>query len=331
MKVTLSIVGSALALLTSTSVFAQSASDRLRQLDAEINKLQAERAALAKNPRSYVAPAPAPASAPTAAPAKSFSWTGFYGGVHTVVSRTHETHTKGSASQTIDQFATDGGGNNSPSYDEWAGTSTGSVSASEYSTLRPSGGAELGFNYQMGNFVGGMAVDYTWFGIRKSASGSLGLGDICTSDTEGACAGVGGSDYSLSSSYDLKSRMNALATARGKVGLAFDNFMLFGSGGLAMGDVHHRLTATGDTTVTEIDPTFTRTKSGQRFGWVAGGGIEYAVSRNISLKSEYYYYDLGTTKFNGSVSDEGNTESFSASFKLRDTGQYARVGLNIRY
>jgi outer membrane immunogenic protein len=30
-----------------------------------------------------------------------------------------------------------------------------------------------------------------------------------------------------------------------------------------------------------------------KVGWTIGGGVEYAITNNISLRAEYLYYDLG--------------------------------------
>jgi len=40
------------------------------------------------------------------------------------------------------------------------------------------------------------------------------------------------------------------------------------------------------------------TNSGLVVGWTAGAGIEYAVTNNWSIKSEYLYADLGNQSLN---------------------------------
>jgi outer membrane immunogenic protein len=71
-----------------------------------------------------------------------------------------------------------------------------------------------------------------------------------------------------------------LATARGRVGYAFDHWLPFLTGGAAFGDI--KMTPVGF-------PSETTTK----IGWTVGGGLEYAFQGPWSAKVEYLYADLG--------------------------------------
>jgi outer membrane immunogenic protein len=71
-----------------------------------------------------------------------------------------------------------------------------------------------------------------------------------------------------------------LATARGRVGYAFDHWLPFLTGGMAFGDI--KMTPVGF-------PSETTTK----IGWTVGGGLEYAFQGPWSAKVEYLYADLG--------------------------------------
>jgi outer membrane immunogenic protein len=70
-----------------------------------------------------------------------------------------------------------------------------------------------------------------------------------------------------------------LATIRGRLGFAFDRFLVYGTGGAAFAGAEF----TGD----DID----------FFGWAAGGGVEYAITDNISFGVEYLHYDFGEEEF----------------------------------
>jgi outer membrane immunogenic protein len=108
-------------------------------------------------------------------------------------------------------------------------------------------GGTLGANYQIGQFVIGVEGDGDWADFGNG----------------GVCAGCTGTD-------------NWLATARGRVGFAWDRVLLFGTGGGAFTE------ALG-------------TGSGTQTGWTAGGGIEVGITENFTAKVEYLYVDFGNT------------------------------------
>ena len=74
-----------------------------------------------------------------------------------------------------------------------------------------------------------------------------------------------------------------LATVRGRVGYAFDRFLPYITGGLAVGNIK------------ASQPGFTGGDD-TNAGWTAGGGLEFVIAGNWTAKAEYLYVDLG--KFN---------------------------------
>ena len=83
--------------------------------------------------------------------------------------------------------------------------------------------------------------------------------------------------------------LDFLGTVRGRVGFAFDRFMVYGTGGFAYGGANNRLST--DFAGTAFDFT-SNTNDDIRFGWAAGVGAEYAFA-NLILGVEYLHYDLG--------------------------------------
>ncbi len=49
--------------------------------------------------------------------------------------------------------------------------------------------------------------------------------------------------------------------------------------------------------VTEAGRLFSATHKNMHVGWVAGGGVEAALSANWSAKAEYLHVDLGDERF----------------------------------
>jgi outer membrane immunogenic protein len=120
-------------------------------------------------------------------------------------------------------------------------------------------GGTLGYNFQTGSTVLGLEGDIDWAGMRGSS---------------GVINGVNYQDY-----------LNWISTVRGRVGIAFDRFLPYVTGGAAFG-------GTKDTIST---PQGLLNGSNTSAGWTVGAGLEYGITPNVSLKAEYLYVDLGGT------------------------------------
>ena len=77
------------------------------------------------------------------------------------------------------------------------------------------------------------------------------------------------------------------STFRGRAGYAFDNILVFATGGLAVASIDD--TSVGNT------PGETAKENGLNAGWVIGGGVEYALDDRWTLKAEYLHMDFGRT------------------------------------
>jgi outer membrane immunogenic protein len=147
-------------------------------------------------------------------------------------------------------------------------------------------GGTLGYNYQMGQVVFGLEGDGDWSDIRGSFSGG-----ICPS---GSC----------------DTRNSWLATARGRIGYAFDRVMPYITGGAAFGDIKTEPAGLGSTTTTKT-------------GWTVGGGAEFAIAGPWTAKLEYLYVDLGK----GSCDVASCGVATDADFK----SHIVRAGINYRF
>lgn len=120
-------------------------------------------------------------------------------------------------------------------------------------------GGTVGYNWQLSNIVLGVEGDESW-------------ADINGSSALGACGvGVAGSCHA---------KLDALGTLRGRLGVAFGNFLPYVTGGLAIGDLHASEDGGGSGSSTEA-------------GWTFGGGMEWMFAPQWSAKVEYLYADLG--------------------------------------
>ena len=147
-------------------------------------------------------------------------------------------------------------------------------------------GGTLGANYQMGAFVLGIEGDGDWTNL----SGSI------------TCSG----------GYTCQTSSNWLATARGRIGYAFDRILLYGTGGGAAGNIKANNSYTGGT------------DSNTEYGWTAGAGIEFAFAQNWTAKVEYLYVDLA----NGSCNASCPTY---APVAVSFTESLVRAGINYKF
>ncbi|MCG6122358.1 MAG: porin family protein [Microvirga sp.] len=170
------------------------------------------------------------------------------------------------------------------------------------------GGFQAGYNQQFGNFVAGVEADLNYLGNRRGngAVGVTGLAPLVTTAS-------------------ASSRLDWLGTVRARAGFAFDRVLIYGTGGLAFGAPDNRLTisnAAGQTHLGSKDET--------KFGWTVGGGLEYAVLDNVTIRGEYLYYDLGTSNVTATATTPALAGT-SNTARFENTGHIARVGLNYRF
>src|ERR1700730_4287464 len=83
---------------------------------------------------------------------------------------------------------------------------------------------------------------------------------------------------------------NWLSTVRARAGLAFNNVLIYATGGAAFSNwqVNHQFTDN------VFGYVYSQVSITTRTGWTVGGGLEYAVTHNWLLRGEYLYADFGT-------------------------------------
>jgi outer membrane immunogenic protein len=129
-------------------------------------------------------------------------------------------------------------------------------------------GVTAGANMQMDHIVFGIEGDFDWSAMTGDAPP----------------INFGGQDSIVTGSIDR------LGTIRARVGFAADRLLVFATAGLAGGAVK------GVVTHFPTDP-FTSTTGGTQYGYVVGGGVEAALTDNLSVKAEYLYVDLGSAPY----------------------------------
>jgi outer membrane immunogenic protein len=172
-------------------------------------------------------------------------------------------------------------------------------------------GGLIGMNFQMAQVVFGIEGDFSWVGGARTTHFTAQI----------PVTNVG----TVTSTVTQTEGLRWLTTARGRVGYAINNVLLFATGGAAIGG----LSAT--TNVVLFDGTHTDIFTGSaRFGagFTIGGGIEYAFTENLLIKGEYLFFDLGTVRpaiTAANLSGVGKGLSINASQKI--DGNIFRLGL----
>jgi outer membrane immunogenic protein len=170
------------------------------------------------------------------------------------------------------------------------------------------GGGQIGYNWQVpvgsAAFVTGIEADMQ--GV--AANGGQKTTDALWNPQAILCC-------SLWNSRTVSSNLQWLGTVRGRIGyLVAPSLLVYGTGGLAYGGLNFNFSQTqlesvvfpsnygpcpgspglscnGPTPIT-ISPG-SAAYSGAMVGYAAGGGVEWMLFPNWSLKAEYIYYNLG--------------------------------------
>lgn len=135
------------------------------------------------------------------------------------------------------------------------------------------GGFELGYDRQLGQFVVGV------------------VGDIAYADYSDVQSGFS----STPASYTETTTLNVLGTIRARAGFAVgDSILAYVHGGFAAGDV--------TSTFASTNPNGVSRGTANQYGYQVGAGLEGMVTEHVSLGIQYDYTNLGgrtdVTRFN---------------------------------
>jgi outer membrane immunogenic protein len=160
-------------------------------------------------------------------------------------------------------------------------------------TLTKSGliaGVQVGYNWQFSNIVLGLEGDFDFASATNN------------------------SQYTATDLHNT--RISSLGTARARVGVTFDRWLPYVTGGAAFANLKNELVDTG-----AVGATMSR-GSASVTGWTIGGGLEYGFDNHWSAKIEYLY-----AKF----PDKTDASQSPYIFKFTDSLSLARVGVNYRF
>jgi len=162
------------------------------------------------------------------------------------------------------------------------------------------GGGELGYNYQLGKWVLGVAGSTNWTDAHGARPCPQGFFFTCEMD------------------------LNWLSTATARVGYAYwDRLLLYAKGGAVIAqDQANFVCSTGSQpTIVPLIGCPAQSDSKTKAGWNLGWGSELGLTPNMSVNSETMYFDLGTARY--------NMDGIGAD--IRRHGFMSTVGLRFRF
>ena len=170
-------------------------------------------------------------------------------------------------------------------------------------------GGQLGYNYQHGCFVYGIETDADVNGVNDANSVNRMLAAPLVKRFI----------------HNVTEDVGFFGTFRGRFGYTpADRLLIYGTGGLAYGNV----SSGSNVLFTSAGDTYQGSSSQMQAGWTLGAGTEYAFTKNLSVKLEYLYVDLGSKSYtNAGVAPFA---AFTYTTDLDTSMHVIRVGLNYK-
>ena len=154
------------------------------------------------------------------------------------------------------------------------------------------GGAQIGYNYQIGSVVLGFEADFDGAMATKSVTAGSASGTV---------------------------QIPWIGTLRGRVGYAFDRLLVYATAG---GGATQLLS---NVNVGAIGSASTSNTTG---AWTVGGGVEAAITENLSARIEYLYLDTGNIPV-AQVGGAPPPPVVTVTGRLQDN--LVRAGLNFQF
>lgn len=181
-------------------------------------------------------------------------------------------------------------------------------------SIKPSGftgGFEAGYNWQFNSVVLGIEGDIEALSLKGSST------------VNGTLEGAPGPAFTMSSSASS----TWLATTRGRLGFAANNWLVYATGGAAFTTQKASfgfIDGDGNTEAAALSTT--------KAGYTVGGGVEAAFWERWSVKAEYLYVDFSRVATTGVLLLPGVPPETQAVFNSIDLkANIVRLGLNYRF
>jgi outer membrane immunogenic protein len=184
------------------------------------------------------------------------------------------------------------------------------------------GGADIGWNYQIGRFVIGDDFDFTKTNLKSSSVGII-------------PAGTPGAGAAASEAFTLHTDWTATATVT--TGIAWDRWLWYTKAGLAWAHDSFGLGLDGtfNCYCGQAGPFSFQSNAGGdiRAGWTVGVGLAWAFSDRWSAKLEYDYLNFYAkpVDFSGSIVNSAGVPFVPATFGTNNSQQISQVKFGVNY
>ncbi len=168
------------------------------------------------------------------------------------------------------------------------------------------GGGHIGYDYQFGNVVVGAVADLSK--MNNSSNRDFSVGGV---------------------NFSVKDKIDYMGTVRGRLGYAYDRFLIYGTGGFAYAK---RSQSTGFPSTTSgpfAGYNFSEKTDKTDTGYAVGGGLDYLATKNISVGLEYLYTDLGKNDWSTTATNGARQVNFKT--KTNDSTDFHTVWAKVSY
>jgi len=141
-------------------------------------------------------------------------------------------------------------------------------------------GGQIGYNQQFGKFVVGLEGDTDWISHQISFHQ-----DLFFFNNPFPIGSIVHANHSA--------ELDLISSLRPKVGMGWHRFLIYATGGLALGDLTLRTNDLAFVLGGNPGQVVSGSDSGLAVGWTAGGGAEWSITSSISIAAEYHHLDVG--------------------------------------
>ena len=177
------------------------------------------------------------------------------------------------------------------------------------------GGVQGGYNWQFNSLVFGIEGDFSFtdWSQKSEVFDSADVLDLGFSGLEGVEYAAGNASVEI----------DFLASVRGRLGMAFDNFLIYGTGGVAWADAdaRARVAVLDDSRNPDLETEWTGKESFDDIGFVVGGGMGWMVipqTFSVGIEGLYYFFDESKTLIDDTIDYDDGELDVKATASLDD-------------